>query len=194
MVQRSSRAVPVDREVFFDEREIIVSKTDTKGVITYANEVFIRVCGYDESELIGQPHNVIRHPDFPRGAFLLMWNIISEGREFFAYVKNIRKDGAYYWVLAHVTPSFDRSGRLTGYHSSRRLPEPAAVAEIDAVYDLMRVEEAAHTHAPEAARSGLALVSGILADKGVTYDEFVWDIINRHSPAVPKRKRAVLSG
>lgn len=184
MAARSSRVTPMDREVFFGENEIIVSKTDTKGVITYANEAFVRVCGYDESELIGRPHNVIRHPDFPRGAFLLMWNTISEGREFFAYVKNMCKDGAYYWVLAHVTPSVDRSGRLVGYHSSRRLPEPAAVAEIDAVYDLMRVEEATHTHAPEAARAGLALVGDVLADKGVTYDEFVWDIINRH-PITP---------
>lgn len=183
MVERSSRVAPVDREVFFGENEIIVSKTDAKGVITYANDVFVRVCGYDGSELIGRPHNVIRHPDFPRGAFLLMWDTIAKGREFFAYVKNMRKDGAYYWVLAHVTPTFDSFGRIVGYHSNRRVPEPAAVAEIDAVYDLMRAAEAGYAHGPEAARAGLDLVGEILAGKGVTYDEFVWDIINRHTIA-----------
>ncbi|WP_219107330.1 PAS domain-containing protein [Austwickia sp. TVS 96-490-7B] len=178
----ATRPTPLNREVTFGVDEIIVSKTDTKGVITYANDVFIRVCGYPEEHLIGAPHNIIRHPDFPGGVFKLLWDTISAGQEIFAYVKNMAKDGSYYWVLAHVTPTVDRTGRIVGYHSSRRSPDRAAVAEIDTVYDLMREEEHRHHNRADAAAASLNVVAAILADKGVSYDEFVWDLIHRTSP------------
>lgn len=173
---------PRDAEVTFGTEEIIVSKTDTKGLITYANDVFLRVSGYTERELIGAPHNIIRHPDFPGGVFKLLWETITSGQEIFAYVKNMGRDGSYYWVLAHVTPTFDAHGRIIGYHSSRRCPEPAAVREVDKVYDLMRAEESRHSGRKAAAEASLSLVNSLLADKGVTYDEFVWDLIHRTTP------------
>ena len=176
---RRTTVMPTGREVTFGDDEVIVSKTDPKGVITYANDVFLRVSGYAEDELIGQPHNIIRHPDFPRGVFKLLWDTLEAKQEIFAYVKNMTKSGDTYWVLAHVTPSLDASGRIVGHHSWRRRPEPAAVREVETVYDLMRAEEARHTRTIEAAEASLALVGRVLAEQGLSYDEFVWDLIAR---------------
>ena len=87
---------PTGVERFFDDDDIIVSKTDLKGKITYANRVFSQVSGYTEPELIGQPHNLIRHPDMPRCVFKLLWDTVQDGREIFAYVVNLCKGGDHY--------------------------------------------------------------------------------------------------
>lgn len=108
----------------FGDDELIVSKTDARGVITYANDVFLRISGYPEDEVIGAPHNLVRHPDSPRGLFKLLWDQIGAGKEVFAYINNMAKNGDHYWVLAHVSPSFDPRGKLIGYHSNRRSPCP----------------------------------------------------------------------
>jgi len=102
---------PTGVESHFGDDEIIVSKTDPRGVITYANEIFIRVSGYSEEELLGAPHSILRHPAMPRCVFKLLWDTIQGGREIFAYVVNLAKTGNHYWVLAHVTPSRRRCGR-----------------------------------------------------------------------------------
>lgn len=90
-------------ELRFDENLFIVSKTDLKGNITYANDLFIEISGYTEKELIGAPHNILRHKDMPRAVFKLLWDKIQKGEEIFAYVKNRAKSGKYYWVHAYVT-------------------------------------------------------------------------------------------
>ena len=123
------RIQPTGIESHFGKDEIIVTKTDRKGLITYANDVFQRVSGYSEEELIGQQHNIIRHPDMPRCVFKLLWDTIEGGKEIFAYVVNLSKNGNHYWVLAHVTPTFDAGGRIIGYHSNRRKPRPEAVRD-----------------------------------------------------------------
>ena len=120
-------AVPKDSvtgvERFFDDDEIIVSKTNLKGHITYANRVFLRLADYAEQDVLGQPHSIIRHPDMPRCVFKLLWDTLQKGEEIFAYVVNRSKNGDHYWVLAHVTPSFDEAGKIIGYHSNRRVPD-----------------------------------------------------------------------
>jgi PAS domain S-box-containing protein len=160
----------------FGDEEIIVSKTDRKGFITYANDVFMRVSGYDEAELMGKPHNIIRHPDMPRCVFKLLWDTISGGDEIFAYVLNLASDGAHYWVFAHVTPSFGSRGEIVGYHSNRRSPERAAVDRVADVYRALLAEEQRHTHPPEAMAASTAVLLGVLEDRGQTYDEFVWSL------------------
>ena len=95
-------AAPTGRERMFGEDEIIVSKTDLQGKITYANSVFLRVVGYAEEDVLGQPHSMIRHPGMPRAVFKLLWETIAGGREIFAYVKNMARDGDHYSVFAHV--------------------------------------------------------------------------------------------
>jgi len=97
-------------ERFFDADEVIVSKTDLKGRITYANRVFQRVAGYGEAELMGAPHSIVRHPAMPRCVFKLLWDTLEAKQEIFAYVINRARNGDHYWVFAHVTPSFDAGG------------------------------------------------------------------------------------
>lgn len=171
-------ATPTGVNRTFGVDQLIVSKTDLKGVITYANDVFLDVSKYGWDELVGQPHNIVRHPDTPRGLFKYLWSTISSGNEIFAYLNNLAKDGAHYWVLAHVTPTLDARGRVIGYHSNRRLPSADAIAKAEAVYTLMRTAESSHKQAVAAAEAGERALVNALRDRGVTYEEFVWDAIN----------------
>jgi len=158
----------------FGSDEIIVSKTDLKGRIIYANEVFLRLAGYSEAEVIGQPHSVIRHPHMPRAVFKLLWSTIQSGKECFAYVLNRSKNGDHYWVLAHVTPTFDSKGEIVSYHSNRRVPRKDAVAKVEALYaELLGIEN----KNPDR-KQGMETAYQALNDKlqalGVPYDEFVF--------------------
>lgn len=174
--QLSASIAPSGVERRFGPEEVIVSKTDLKGRITYANPVFCRVSALTEAEVLGQPHNVIRHPDMPRGVFRLLWHTLAEGREIFAYILNLAGDGAHYWVLAHVTPSFSADGSVVGYHSNRRLPAPEAVRAIWPLYQEMLRAEAAHANAGDAAQAGLEALDRLLAERGTGYDELVWSL------------------
>lgn len=119
----------VDEEVDFPSSEQLVSTTDLQGVITYANDHFCRVAGYSRAEMIGQHHNMVRHPDMPKAAFADLWGKLKQGKPWRGMVKNRCKDGRYYWVDAYVTPIFEQ-GRINGYQSvrSRAAPEMKAVA------------------------------------------------------------------
>ena len=168
------RPAPTGFERTFDDDDIIVSKTDLKGLITYANHTFIEVAGYTEQELLGKPHNLIRHPDMPRCVFKLLWDTIGSGNEIFAYVVNLCKNGDHYWVLAHVTPSFDHSGKIIGYHSSRRVPDRTAVSKVEALYkSLKRIEDSSSDWRVGMQQATEALVSQ-LEEAGIQYDEYVF--------------------
>lgn len=168
---------PTAEERRFGEHELIVSKTDLIGHITYANDVFCRVALFTESELIGKPHSIIRHPDMPRCVFKLLWDTIQAGEEIFAYVKNMAKDGAYYWVLAHVTPSFDASGQIIGYHSSRRCPDRDILAKIEPLYRDLLAEEERHENRKEGMMAATRTLQSILAGQKMAYDEFMFSLI-----------------
>lgn len=164
------------REVTFGLDEIIVSKTDTKGRITYANDVFQRVSGYTEDELLGSAHNIVRHPGMPRCVFKFLWDRIADGHEVFAYVLNRCKNGDEYWVFAHVTPTFDGQGRISGYHSSRRVPSREALAVVRPLYqELLRVERQ-HPLPREQWEASMPVLLGVLESKKLTYDELVFAI------------------
>ncbi len=171
MGRRETGLTGVERT--FPESEIIVTKTDTRGRITYANEVFCQIAGYSEAEALGQPHSLIRHPEMPRCVFKLLWDRIQSGKEVFAYVNNRAKTGDHYWVLAHVTPTFDSQGQIAGYHSSRRCPRRAAIETVIPLYDrLLATERAAADRQSGMAASG-ALLHQLLDQKGIGYDAFV---------------------
>ncbi|VAV98802.1 putative sensor (PAS) domain for methyl-accepting chemotaxis sensory transducer [hydrothermal vent metagenome] len=171
-----SRISPTTNERFFGQDELIVSKTDPGGRITYANDVFLRIAGMSESETIGAPHSVIRHPDMPRAVFKLLWDTLGTGKEIFAYVKNMSVNGDYYWVLAHVTPSYDSAGTLTGYHSNRRVPERSSVATISGLYkQLLDIEKSAGNRKQGMKNAEQALFD-ILKEKGINYGQFVFSI------------------
>lgn len=173
---RRTGIIPTGVEKYFDVDELIVSKTDPKGLIIYANDVFIRMSGYSEAELLGQPHNIIRHPDMPRSVFKLMWDTIQSGQEIFAYVNNLAMDGQHYWVFAHVTPSYDPDGRLIGYHSNRRVPERSAVNATSSIYSALIAVEARYSRPADAIAAGMDELRHRLDQLGQTYDQFVWSI------------------
>jgi PAS domain S-box-containing protein len=173
---------PTGVERTLGEDELIVTKTDPRGVLTYTNDVFLRLSALAEDECIGRPHNIIRHPDMPRAVFKLLWETLGQRQEVFAYVVNLAHDGAHYWVLAHVTPSLDGHGRLVGYHSSRRRPDPGPLAAISRIYAELRAEERRHDSSPAGLDASWARLQELLAQRGQTYDEFVWSLTNGVSP------------
>jgi len=127
----------VDREVPYPDGKLIVSRTDPKGIITHANKAFVEMSGYTREELIGANHYILRHPDMPAVAFKDLWDTVTQGKKWQGYVKNLRKDGAYYWVKATVIPNI-RNGKLVGYTSVRRKPSRSKIKESEALYATLR--------------------------------------------------------
>lgn len=173
------KIIPTGRERSFGEHELIVSKTDPRGIITYANSVFCRVSGYQDFEILGKPHNLVRHPEMPRGVFRLLWDRLESGCEIFAMVVNLASNGDHYWVLAHVTPSISPEGKLLGYHSNRRLPQPQLVREFSALYRQMIEVEAGHSNPKKAAQASLQFLLTQLEKSGKDYDEFMFSRLNK---------------
>ena len=162
------------KEAFFEDNEIIVSKTDLTGRITYANDVFLKIAGYSEAEVLGQPHSLIRHPDMPRCVFKLLWDTISAGGEIFAYVINRCKNGDHYWVLAHVTPSRNMDGEIISYHSNRRVPDRKILeGTIMPLYDQLLKKENSFENRKEGMNAAFGDVVQMLENEGVAYDEFI---------------------
>jgi PAS domain-containing protein len=153
---RATQVRPTGTERTFGEDEIIVTKTDLRGVLTYANDVFLRISALTEDQAVGQPHSVIRHPDMPRAVFKLLWDTLKDRKEL----------------------SFDAHRKVVGYHSSRRKPEPAAVSAASELYAKLRAEERRHSSSPAALDAGWKMLQQILADRGQNYDQFVWELTN----------------
>ncbi len=163
---------PTDREIVMKNDEIIVSKTDLKGRITYGNSTFLRFSGFDEVDMIGTQHNVVRHPDMPRGVFKLFWDTLQNKEEIFAYVKNISQDGSFYWVLANVTPSLDDNDNVMGYYSVRRKPNPRALQIVSTLYrDMLSAERNAGSR--DAIGASTQVLHQFLKEKGQTYEQMV---------------------
>jgi PAS domain S-box-containing protein len=157
------------------ENDFIVSKTNPKGIITYGNPTFIEFSGYSEEELLGSQHNIVRHPDMPRAAFQLAWDTIRSGKEFFGYVKNMAKDGSYYWVFTHITPDFDQQRNIVGYTSVRRCPKRDAVNKVEPVYrQMLQAEQSAG--ARDAIAAGTAVLIDVLKQTGMSYEELVFSL------------------
>ncbi|HMV53362.1 MAG TPA: PAS domain-containing protein [Rhodocyclaceae bacterium] len=166
---------PTSVERVMREDDFIVSKTNRKGIITYGNPIFIEFSGYSEAELLGSQHNIIRHPDMPRSAFKLVWDTIETGKEMFAYVKNMSRDGGFYWVFAHITPDLDASGNIVGYTSVRRCPKRSAIDKIEPVYrQMLQAERAAG--AREAMTAGTRVLLDLLEKTGMGYEELVFSL------------------
>ncbi len=164
--------IPTSIERVMREDDFIVSMTDLKGRITYGNRIFIEFSGYTGAELIGSQHNIIRHPDMPRGVFQLLWDKIQGGNECFAYVKNMSKDGGFYWVFANVTPTFDPGGNITGYLSIRRKPKMSGIQAVTGLYATM-LEEEKKAGAANAIAASCKVLADVLNEKGLSYDELV---------------------
>ena len=130
------RVTPIDEEYIY-EGKVIISQTDLKGIITYANRMFCAISGYKSEELVGQPHNIIRHPDMPSAAFAKMWETISGGQAWNGLVKNLRKDGLYYWVDTEILPIIDTNNKVTGYIAARKPASRKDIEENQEIYQKM---------------------------------------------------------
>lgn len=132
--------ISTDQETMFPTGELIVSQTDNNGVITMCNEAFVRMSGFQREELLGAPHSILRHPDMPRAAFADLWATVSEGRRWSGYVKNLRRDGGFYWVYATVIPKI-RGGEIVGHTSVRRQPSRTKVEAAQQLYASLLEQE-----------------------------------------------------
>lgn len=129
----SRKILYTELEIPYPDGKLIVSTTDTAGVITHVNRSFVEMSGYEEEELIGAPHSILRHPDMPPAAFKDLWDTVNKGVKWQGFVKNLRKDGGYYWVKATVIPNV-RNGEVMGYTSVRRKPSKTKVEECIKLY------------------------------------------------------------
>lgn len=160
--------IPKNNEIKMNENDFIVSKTNSKGIITYCNEIFMHMAYYEEDELLGKNHNIIRHPDMPKIAFKIAWELISSGNEFFGFVKNMTKTGEYYWVFANITPDYDANGTIIGYTSVRRKPNRAAIDIIIPLYkELCTLEKSGGISQSE------TYLNEFLASKNSSYNELI---------------------
>ncbi|WP_233423164.1 PAS domain-containing protein [Vibrio metoecus] len=172
IIVEAKMSSPQEKEITFSHDELIISKTDVQGKITYANRTFMRVSNYSEQQLLNQNHNIIRHPSMPRGVFYGLWKTLKSGDEFFGFVKNYTADKNYYWVFANITPDI-MNGKIVGYYSVRRAPEKQAIKVISQLYSDMMSNELRmnKNEAPEKSWNGL--VEMISQQHQQSYEEFV---------------------
>ena len=164
-----SHQKPIDNEIKLSDKRYIVSKTDTKGIIQYGNDYFIEISGYSEKELIGKPHSIVRHPDMPRIAFKLMWDRIKEGKNFIAVVKNLAKDGSYYWVVTDFEPKIDPiTNEIVSHTAFRKAAPQKAIDTMSPIYaKLLALEKEGGMDASE------KYLRGFLEENNTSYDEFI---------------------
>ena len=160
-------------ELVMREDDFIVSKTNPKGKITYCNKIFIEFSEFTEIELLGQPHNIIRHPDMPRAVYRLMWKTLQEGNEFNGIVKNRTKTGKFYWTYANATPSYDIHDEVVGYYSVRRAPQRDTVKIMDSLYRDMINAESQHSNATESMDASFAILMDAIKTSGKEYNEYI---------------------
>ena len=132
---------PIDEERVFEEEWVLVSQTDLEGNILYANKKFREVSGYTYEELIGKPHNIVRHPDMPKTVFVKMWEAIQSGKVFNATIKNLCKDGKYYWVDLEILPIKDENGNLENYMATATASSRTNIEETQGLYQQMKESE-----------------------------------------------------
>ncbi len=170
------RPTPIDKEVGWNKSQVVISETDVYGRITNVNDVFCNVCGYSPEEMIGQPHNIIRHPDMPKLVFKLLWDNLKVGNNFIGVIKNLAKSGEYYWVITDFEMRRDATGNITHY-IARRKSVPKAVIEnyVAPLYEtLLKLEKV----------GGMELSSrffkNYLAKQGKDYIDFIIDVMNEN--------------
>jgi PAS domain S-box-containing protein len=161
------RPVPTDIEREVTDIDLIVSKSDAEGNITYTNPIFMKISGYTQGELLDKPHAILRHPDMPKTVFKYLWDNIKQGKEVYAYVKNLCKDGSYYWVLAQVRMAKNPDGSFRNYVSTRRKMKDDVKPVIEALYTKMK--EAEENEGMEAAEK---ILGDFLQEHGHSFETF----------------------
>jgi len=166
------RPIVLDEEIKFSKKKFIVSKTDTKGIIIFTNKNFSEISGYTEAELIGQPHNILRHPDMPRAVFFLVWQSLLAGNPVSGIIKNLAKDGRYYWVIADLQAKKDSNGEIVALTAFRRSAPQNVIDTTEELYATMISIEKKH-----GMEKSLAYLEAFLEEQNITYDEFIQELI-----------------
>ncbi|ATA76133.1 putative PAS/PAC sensor protein [Capnocytophaga canimorsus] len=175
------RPIPIDKEVVWDKSKVIISETDSFGTITNVNDVFVDVSGYSPNELIGQPHNLIRHPDMPKLAFKMLWDNLKSGNNFAGVVKNLAKSGEYYWVITDFEIIRDPMGNITHYIARRKsVPTPVIDNYVTPLYEtLLKLEKI----------GGMDLSAryfkNYLDKQGKDYMDFIMSVMDEHNAKAP---------
>ena len=171
--KKFERPTPIDKEVVWDKSLTIMSKTDLFGTIEYANDTFVDVSGYEDYELMAQPHNVIRHPDMPKVIFKVLWENIKQGNQFHGIVKNLAKTGRYYWVITNFEYIRDNDGNIINYIARRKaVPQDVITNHIQPLYTkLLQIEKASGELASE------KYLIGFLEEAGVSYVDLITNLM-----------------
>jgi len=175
-IMKVYRPLPIDEEIKLNPKKIIVSKTDRQGNILYVNDYFCEVTGYEPNDVIGKPHNIIRHPDMPRAIFYLMWRTIQSGGNITAIVKNLAKSGRYYWVTTDFENHRDSSGNIDSYIAFRRPAPKKAIEEMEELYSVMLDIEREH-----GMRASLVYLQGFLDERHSNYNDYMESLIKPKS-------------
>ncbi len=164
---------PINHEIKLNTKRYIVSKTDAYGIIEYGNDYFVEISGYSEAELIGKPHSIVRHPDMPKVVFKMMWDRINRAQNIMAVVKNLAKDGSYYWVVTEFEPKVDPITNEIISHTAFRKAAPQNVIDtMEPIYQkLIEIEKDGGMEASE------KYLRGFLEENRVTYDEFINNLV-----------------
>lgn len=172
-IKEQKMPTPINEQIQLSTKKYIVSKTDAKGIIEYGNDYFVEISGYTESELIGKPHNIIRHPDMPRVVFKMMWDRINRGKNIMAVVKNMAKDGRYYWVVTEFEPKIDPiSNDIISHTAFRKAAPQRAIDTMEPIYQkLLEIEKEGGMEASE------KYLRGFFEEKRTTYDEFMDGVV-----------------
>lgn len=165
------RPIAIDDEIKFSKKKFIVSKTDLKGKILFTNKNFCEISGYTEAELVGENHNILRHPDMPKGLFFLVWQNLLAGKKVSGVVKNLTKTGQYYWVIADFEVKKDSNGNSIAFTAFRRSASQDVIDAADELYETMLSIEKKH-----GMDKSLAYLGAFLEEKGITYDEFITEL------------------
>jgi len=166
------RPIAIDKEIVFSKKKFIVSKTDINGNITFINKNFCEISGYTEEELIGMPHNILRHSDMPRAIFYLVWNSLLRGEPVSGVIKNLAKSGEYYWVIADFDIKKDVSGDIKSFTAFRRAAPNQVIDTMEELYETMlKIEK------KRGMEGSLSYLEAFLEDQDVSYDEFLGELI-----------------
>ena len=167
------KPTPSDREVLWDKSKVLICKTDSKGIILYANEAFIDVCGYDDFELITKNNNIVRHPDMPKVMFKVMWESILDGNNFVTIIKNMSKTGRYYWINSEINCTLDKNGDYTYTSRQKAVNNESIIKRINNLYKkLLHIEQASGVVASE------NYLIGFLEERGQSFSEYINTVLS----------------
>jgi len=172
-MSRNKNVTPTSKENKLQPNDLIVTKTDLKGHITYANDKFLTISVLEEKHCLGQPHSIIRHPDMPKAVYRLLWDTLKKGNEFFGVVKNMSMDGSFYWVFANITPSYDDKNKVIGFFSVRRHASQNLINIMSNLYQKMLQAEKRQSDDKRAIEASTKILNDFINEQGVSYNEYL---------------------